>query len=135
VTSATRAAVDTSTLNRFERTLGLALADRLDLEVRLAERRRHYVTRTSAVDTRVEVGPRSAFSTRIRVRTGDRVGLLHDLARAIDAAGLDIRRATINTLSGVTDDVFEVTDAEGGPPEPDALCERLVTALEAAAHA
>ena len=134
VTSATRAAVDAGTLNVFERTLGLALAGRLELEVRLAERRRHYPARSAAADTLVEIGPRSAFTTRVRVRTADRVGLLHDLARAIDAFGLDVRRATITTLSGMADDVFEITDDEGGPPDPDALRDRIMPELEAAAH-
>lgn len=134
VTSATRAAVDAGTLNTLERTLGLALAGRLELEVRLAERRRHYPARSVAAEARVEIGPRSAFTTRIRVRAADRVGLLHDLARAIDAFGLDVRRATITTLSGMADDVFEVTDDEGGPPDPDALRDRIMPELEAAAR-
>jgi len=134
VTSATRAAIDTNVLSRFERMLGGALTDRIDLEVRLAERRLHYPTRSITAETRVEIGPRTSFSTRVRVRTDDRMGLLHDLARVIDAFGLDIRRATITTLAGVADDTFEVTDAEGGAPQPEMLCDHLVRGLEAAAR-
>lgn len=134
VTSATRAPIDTVVLNRLQRTLELALAGRLDLDVRLAERRRHYPASEGAADTRVQVGPRDAFTTRVSVRTGDRVGLLHDLAGAIAAGGLDIHRATIVTASGVASDVFEVTGPDGTPPDPEVLGADLAPRLQAAAH-
>jgi [protein-PII] uridylyltransferase len=134
VASATRVAVDADVLNRLERALGLALSDRLDLVVRLAERRSHYPARSGATDVRVEIGPRGAFTTRVRVRASDRVGLLHDLAREIDGAGLDIRRAIITTRSDVADDVFEVSDAQGEAPDPGTLGDLLVPALESAAR-
>lgn len=121
VTSATRAPIDTVAINRLQRTLGLALTGRLDLAVRLAERRRHYPARSGATDARVEIGPRNAFTTRVRVHAGDRVGLLHDLADAIAAYGLDVRRATIVTTGGVASDVFEVTASDGTAPDAEVL--------------
>ncbi len=135
VTSATRAAADTGTWNTFERTLGLALTGALDLDTRLAERRKHYPSAPSAstVPT-VEIRPRGMFTTGVRVRAADRVGLLHDLARAIASQGLDIRRAAITTIGGVAADVFDVTDAEGAPPDPESLRRHLVPALESAAR-
>ena len=74
------------------------------------------------------------FTTGVRVRAADRVGLLHDLARAIASQGLDIRRATITTIAGVAADVFDLTDAEGAPPDPESLGQHLVPALESAAR-
>jgi UTP:GlnB (protein PII) uridylyltransferase len=58
------------------------------------------------------------------------VGLLHDLAHALERAGLDIRRAMIATTAGVADDVFEVTDAEGAPPSPETVRTALAQPLE-----
>ena len=75
------------------------------------------------------------FTTPVVVTAADRVGLLHDLAHAIDAAGYDIRRAMITTVHGVARDTFELTDAEGAPPEPDVLSASLGEALEQAAGA
>lgn len=134
VASATRAAIDPVVLNRLQRTLGLALEGRLDLEVRLAERRRHYPARPGVADTRVEIGRRTGFTTRVRIRTGDRVGLLHDLAGAIAACDLDIRRATIATVSGMASDVFEVAGPDGAPPDPEVLDIELAPRLRAAAR-
>jgi [protein-PII] uridylyltransferase len=134
VASATRASVGSETWNSFDRTVGAVLSGTFDLDTRLAERRRHYPSNpTAPAVTSVEVGSRGMFTTSIRVRATDRVGLLHDLARAIASHGLDIRRAAITTLGGVAADVFDVTDAEGAPPDPDALRRELVTALEEAA--
>ncbi len=136
VTSATRAAVDSAAWNSFERMMGLALTANIDLDTRLTERRRHYPpTARASVGTRVSVGPAGPFTTPVRVKTPDRVGLLYDLARAHQDAGLDIRRAMITTQRGVASDLFEVVDAAGAPPEPKMLRDRLVPKLEAAARA
>lgn len=140
VTSATRATVNEANWHAFERNLDDVLGGRTDLDVRL-DQRRHYYDRTRrttervSVQTDVHVGPRGPFSTTVHVRTVDRVALLYDLARAIDRAGLDIRRAMVTTSAGVADDVFEVTDAEGAPPAIAVLEETLVPLLEEIARA
>ena len=134
VTSATRAAVSDATWTSFETNLDDALAGRMDLEARLAERHRHYARPDSTGGpVRVTASPPGTFSTAIHVRTADRVGLLHDLAHALERAGLDIRRAVVTTTAGRADDVFEVTDAEGAPPDTATLAATAVPALEAAA--
>lgn len=136
VSSATRALVGSETWNSFDRILTGVLAGSFDLETRLAERRRHYPSDpTTCPIASVEIGARGMFTTRVRVRTADRVGLLHDLARAIASQGLDIRRAVITTVRGVASDVFEVTDIEGAPPEPGLLLRELTPCLQAAARA
>jgi [protein-PII] uridylyltransferase len=56
----------------------------------------------------------SAVATVIDVETEDRVGLLHALATAFNALGLDIVLAKITTEKGGAFDTFYVTDAGGG---------------------
>jgi [protein-PII] uridylyltransferase len=114
VRSDTLAEVDTSTWDRFERSLISALADPLALDVRLRERRRHYAV-PARVRTEVETETAESYATAVRVTTADRVGVLYDLARAIADTGLDIRRARALTRAGVARDVFHVTDASGEP--------------------
>ena len=127
VASATRADADERTWTTLRSLLDDAIASRIDIEVRLAERRRHYPSRArSRVTPRVRAGARGAFSTALRVEVPDRVGLLHDLAHVIDRAGFDIRRAAITTADGVARDTFELADAEGAPPGPAELDGTLV---------
>jgi [protein-PII] uridylyltransferase len=138
VASATHAAVTDSNWHAFQRNLDDLLSGRADIDERLAERRKYYdraqAKRAHAsAEECVHVGPRGAFSTTVHVRSLDRVGLLYELARAFDRAGLDIRRAMISTTAGVADDIFEVTDAEGAPPELTTLGNSLVPLLEAVA--
>jgi [protein-PII] uridylyltransferase len=136
VASATRAPLDDGRWGLFERRLGETLNGTLDLEARLAEHRRHYDrTRTGGPTPRITIDGPMTFSTAVRVRTADRVGLLHDLAHAFEGAGLDIRRAVITTQAATADDVFEVTDAEGAPPQADTLHDTLVPLLEAVLRA
>lgn len=135
VTSATRAPLGSETWNAFERILAGVLSGSFDLETRLAERRKHYPSDpTFCPFASVEVGSRGMFTTRVRVRTADRVGLLHDLARTIASQGLDIRRAAITTIGGVASDVFELVDAEGAPPDPDLVRQDLASRLMTAAR-
>ncbi len=133
----TLAAVGAATWETLERTLRSALGGALPLNERLEERRRHYPSRARRrpAEAAVEVGEPGGYHTPVRVRASDRVGLLHDLARAFQAASLDIRRATVTTTAGVADDVFEVVDAYGRPPSPETLAETLVPSLLAAARA
>ncbi len=134
VESATLAAVDTSTWAGFERTLLAALAGRLDLEVRLAERRRHYPPSRTGVAPSVSADA-GAYATSFRVRAADRAGLLHDLALALADAQLDITSATVLTHDGIASDTFRVVDASGEPPTDPALLAAIARRLQVAAGA
>jgi len=113
VTSATRRPVTTETFVTFERLLGAALRDRLELQTRLAQRRRHYPAQQ---DGPISVEFLSAgWDTTVRVSAPDRPGLLYDLARAVSSAGLDIRWANVVTVDGVALDTFHVVGRDGGP--------------------
>ncbi len=62
---------------------------------------------------RVETEP-SGWGTTLKVRAPDRVGLLHDIARAVAEEGLDIRWAKAMTVNGVAKDTFTVVGPDGG---------------------
>ena len=113
VTSATLRPVTTEMFVSFERLLHAALRDRLELQTRLAERRRHYPARHKG-STTVEILS-AGWDTAVRVSAPDRPGLLHDLARAVSSAGLDIRWANVVTVDGVALDTFHVVGPDGGP--------------------
>lgn len=119
VTSATLRPVTPETFANFERLLRAALKDRLELRTRLAERRRHYPprTRTPLKVTTVSAG----FDTAVRVSAPDRPGLLHDLAQAVSATGLNIRWAKVLTVEGMAIDTFHVVDADGQPVDDGVL--------------
>jgi [protein-PII] uridylyltransferase len=114
VASDTLAGIDTATWAAFERHLNGALADPAGLDARLQERQRHYPAQTRA-RTHVSVGETGAYATAVEVTAADRIGLLHDLARAFGDSGLQIRWARAVTRDGVASDVFHVTDEWGEP--------------------
>ncbi|NTW28590.1 MAG: HD domain-containing protein [Coriobacteriia bacterium] len=127
VASATLKPVTPETFTSLERFLRAALGDRLELETRLAERRRHYPAR---VQTPVQVSMvTTGFDTAVRVSAPDRPGLLHDLARAVSATGLNIRWAKALTVDGIALDTFHVTDAEGGPVDNPGILGHLAMRL------
>jgi len=135
VVRATRAEITEETWKRLEQHLHEALTDHAAFTQRLDERRRHYDrARSDSPSVRVQAGPRGSFGTTIAVRGADRVGLLYDLAHALEQAELDIRRAIVTTVAGRADDTFEVTDAEGAPPDPALLTQTLVPTLERVAE-
>ncbi len=113
VASATRRPASTETFSALERLVRAALRDRLELATRLAERRRHYPARSDAAVV-VETIP-SGWDTAVRVTAPDRPGLLHDVARAVSGAGVDIRWAKVHTIDGVARDTFHVVGPDGGP--------------------
>ncbi len=135
VGSATRAPAGTETWRAVERILGAALTGHYDIDTRLAERRKHYPGPARVEQPVIRVGAMGRFTATVRVEASDRMGLLHDLARACQAAGLDIQRAVITTRGDRADDVFELTDRDGAPPSPDELTETLIPLLEQAAAA
>jgi [protein-PII] uridylyltransferase len=127
VASATLRPVTTETFVAFERLLRAALRDRLELQTRLAERRGHYPTRLqSAVDAEILS---AGWDTAVRVTTPDRPGLLHDLARAVSSAGLDIRWAKVVTVDGMARDTFHVVGPDGGPVDDPGVLGHLTMRL------
>ncbi len=116
VRSATLAAVEHETWQRAERYLQASLADRLELEARLAERRRHYANPRAQVNTHVSIDASAGFDTAVVVTAPDRVGLLYDIARAIASVGLEIRWAKALTVDGVAKDTFHVVGPDGEAP-------------------
>ena len=120
VGSATRKPVSTDTFVTFERLLRAALNDRLELQTRLTEHRTHYPAR-QRIPVSVQIEP-AGWDTAVLVSAPDRPGLLHDLARAVSSAGLDIRWANVRTVDGVALDTFHVVGTDGGPvDDPGAL--------------
>lgn len=134
VSSATRAPAGTETWRTVERILVAALTGRYDIDTRLSERRKHYPGPTRIEQPVIRIRAESRFTATVDVEAPDRMGLLHDLARACQAAGLDIHRAVITTRGNRADDVFELTDRDGTPPSPEMLAETLVPLLEQAAR-
>jgi len=115
VCSATRRPVTPETFAALERLLAAALRDRLELQTRLAQRRRDYpARRTAPVEAEIVS---AGWNTAVRVSAPDRPGLLHDLARAVSSAGLDIRWANVMTVDGMARDTFYVTGPDGGPAD------------------
>lgn len=113
VRSATGAPIAEATWAALDRFLTAALADRFDLETRLAQRARDYAARPARVRPRVTLDSSRGWATAVTVRAADRVGLLHDVAREISAEGLDIRWANVVTRNSVALDTFHVVDASG----------------------
>lgn len=116
VRSATLAPPKHATWASVERYLSSALGTGLALDVRLAERRRHYSSNVRRRRTQVEVDTSTPYATGITVVAADRVGLLHDVARAITESGYDIRWANAFGKNGTVRDTFHVIDPDGLPP-------------------
>ncbi|PKQ29615.1 MAG: hypothetical protein CVT60_04500 [Actinobacteria bacterium HGW-Actinobacteria-10] len=111
---ATGADAGPHTWAKLERSLGAALMDRFSLRVRLAERRRHYRPgRTGTLEADITTDP---FAAVLKIQAPDRVGLLYDVARAIDDAGLHIASVTATTRDDVALDTFRLVDADGAAP-------------------
>jgi [protein-PII] uridylyltransferase len=130
---ATLAAVEEDRWRRLEETLRGALAGVVDVEERLAERRRYH--RHASSPAEVEIVRSGPLATVLHVRAADRVGLLHDLARTLEEHELDIRLAAAESRNGRVSDVFHIVDAQGSPPQDDEVLDRLRDALIATAEA
>jgi [protein-PII] uridylyltransferase len=115
--------------DRVERDLARALAGRLALEARLAERAHTYRRRSSVPGPAIEPSVRidneaSAGATVIEVRAADRIGLLHRLTEALAEVTLDIRHAKVQTMGLEVLDSFYVRTHEGDKvTDPDHLGE------------
>jgi [protein-PII] uridylyltransferase len=106
--------VDEDRWRRFRTTLRRALEGRAWLEERVRERRARERPPAAPVPTAVRIlDDASDFSTVVEVETTDRVGLLHDLARAFEDLRLDVHLAKVATYGPRVVDAFYVRDLEG----------------------
>ena len=109
--------IDWSTI---ESNLRLALAGRLALESRLADRaasarpKRAQSAVAPAEPTVRFDDSASSNATFLEVRAPDRVGVLHRITKAIADLGLDIRHARVLTLGNEVVDSFYVRESGGG---------------------
>jgi [protein-PII] uridylyltransferase len=121
VTSATLAEIGPETWTTLERHLTAAVEGHLDLRVRLAERRRHYPSRSNG-RARIATRTDSTFATALDVSAPDRPGLLFDIADEVARAGFEIARVNARTRQGRAHDTFHIVDAEGlAPRDPGEL--------------
>jgi len=88
-----------------------AIAGQIDLEARLADKRAAYGRPLLLSSPEVRVHKRPGGLT-IDIRAADRVGLLHDLAAAMAALGLEVNLAKVDTRGGEALDVFEVRNRD-----------------------
>ncbi len=100
-----------------------AIAGRLAIEARLAERARTYRRRrplsATTVRPSVRIDNEASFNaTVIEVRAADRMALLYRMTKAIADLGLDIRHARVQTLGPEVVDTFYVRGAEGKVNDP-----------------
>ncbi len=122
----------------LERELTEAVAGRLDLNGRLAERARTYGRfrlpgAARPADPLVLIHPdESPFAAIVEVRASDGIGVLYRIARALVAEGLDIRLAKVATLGHEVVDTFYLVNASDGKrPDPGSLSTLESSVLEA----
>ncbi len=75
----------------------------------------------------------SPWHTACEVTARDRPGLLHTIATAFAAAGVEVVAASIGVIDGVADDRFELVDANGhklGPDVEEAIRRFLTSGVE-----
>jgi [protein-PII] uridylyltransferase len=99
--------------------LELALDGKLAIEARLAERARTY-RRRRAVQAAPPGPPSVVFhddassdATVLEVRCQTKIGILHQITKALAEVGLDIRHATVQTIGLEVVDTFYVRDWAG----------------------
>jgi [protein-PII] uridylyltransferase len=110
-----------------------ALDGRLAVHARVAERARTYGRHTYSPFARgssVAVdNTASAEATVIDVETGDRIGVLYAIARALAELDLDVRSAKVQTLGVRVVDAFYVCDRRGSKIEDPALLDEIERAI------
>ncbi len=119
----------TFTWSRTEADLHLALAGKLALRARLADRVRTYGSRRKPAHEEVEpevhfdLGA-SADATVVEVHTSDGLGVLYRITTALADLDLDITGAKVQTLGSRVVDSFFVRSTDGTrPADPDLLVE------------
>lgn len=109
-------APDDGLLKRLSSNISWAMAGKLDVAGRLAEKRSSLLAPRRGPDlplsVRIDNEADPAF-TLLEISASDRIGLLHDLARVLAELGLDIGSARVSTISGRALDVFRVREADG----------------------
>jgi [protein-PII] uridylyltransferase len=123
--------------------LDRALAGRLAIRARLAERARAYGRKRSMqarpwapFDNKILFdNTASASATVVEVRSHDAVGLLYRITAALAELGLDIRSAKVQTLGDHVVDAFYLRDARGEKVTDPSHLEEIERALRyALAH-
>ena len=115
---------------RVLRDLRSVAAGTLDLESALDTKHHHYrslVDDTAEPSVRV-LGGADHGTHRIELRAADRVGLVHDVARVMQAHQIDVRFAKIDTQGGRVVDTFHVFI--GDDADTDLLCAAMRAAAE-----
>ncbi len=118
--------------NKVKRDVERALAGRLALPARLAERAGACGRRRSSISAPPVVRfdhAASATATVVEVHAADSIGLLYRITRALADLDLDIRTAKVQTLGESVVDAFYVRDADGqklDDPDLQAEVERAV---------
>jgi len=117
---------------RVRADMARAVRGELPLEELLREKARAY--RRTGGTGRVEVLVDTAASERftvVEVHCADRVGLLHDIARALFELGLDIQLAKVDTQGRDVVDTFYVRSLDGEPVRDPARLEAIRRTLGA----
>ena len=114
--------------DKVERDVARALAGRLALQARLAEKASVYRSRTKTAATSTTSVSfdtnASNRSTVVDVQAPDAVGVLYRITRALAELDLDIRGARVQTLGSQVVDAFYVRDGDGQKiTDPDFLNE------------
>jgi UTP:GlnB (protein PII) uridylyltransferase len=104
---------DGSVLDSFRLPLGTR-PDADALAAAIQEAAGQPMTAPPLPDAEIEVdSAASPWHTVVEVRCTDRPGLLHSLATAFAAAGIEVRSARVSANDGLVIDRFEVTDRDG----------------------
>jgi [protein-PII] uridylyltransferase len=119
----------------LERELRRALDGHLDVGGRIASRLESYRHPHAALAAAPTVGIKaqpSALASVVVVRSHDRPGLLHLLARELHSAEVHISAAIVSTLGADAIDTFYVATSEGAalaPEQEERVARRLLAAL------
>ena len=94
-----------------------ALAGRLAIEARVADRASTYRRRRRSADTEIRIRFDDAVDdvTLLEVDAPDAVGLLYRVTRALSDLRIDIRQARVETQTDRVIDAFSIVDSDGLP--------------------
>lgn len=116
--------IDEERWREVRSTLRRALEGRLELEHRVARKRRHYPPPRHPIPLRVEAHPDASETyTVVEVGCADRIGLLYDVTRTFAELGLDVHLAKVATYGERVVDAFYVRDALGRKLDPEQVVE------------